>query len=408
MEFEVSVIILSYNRYPLNLFTLYALENQSFDLSKMEVIFIDDASSDNTSLLKEYHPPYSFKYVRNESNLGIAGTRNKGYKMAQGKIILFLDAEIIMHPDYIRNHHSHHMTNEQVVVIGKQSEKLYSFLFPKFNSGQINDIYYLAKNRQLVEERLGKVLQQKINKSNLQDLIKNLKEPIQLLSETEIKNSTYLKSFSVSKIYLHEIFEQWEENFNNSPLAWMACVGSNFSIKRDLIGIVGGYDESFRGWGHEDIEFSYRLYKAGTKFVFDPNLIRYHQEHPIPVEKRKEGRKNMILLQQKHPVIEVCIKSLESIHKTDFAFMNKILQEYKSLNSEFPGRFEDFKSSIVLMLQQIQILKSQEKQVSNLLQSSSNDDDSGRKEIIFSERNVIEAYGNYGNLVNLFDLLTTK
>ncbi|MFP5109872.1 glycosyltransferase family 2 protein [Neobacillus sp. C211] len=406
MDIEVSIIIPSYNRYPLNLFNLLALENQTFNLSKMEVIFIDDASVDNTSLLKDYHPPFLFKYIQNQSNMGLSRTRNIGSKIAKGNIIFFLDAEIIVHPDFVSNHYRHHITKDQIVVLGRHNTKLYSYLFPEFSSSQINDIYELGKNRSLVEERLCERLKQNINDIELLAFIKKLKEPIQLTSKEDIMNWSSLESFSLSKTYTDKVFEQLAENFDDRHLSWMACFGSNLSIKKDLFHMVGGYDEDFRGWGHEDIEFSYRLYKNGTEFIVDPNLTPYHQEHPITVDKQLEGLKNMVLLQQKHPVIDVCIKSLELIGEYDFGFIDRVLRENKSLNDNFPGRFEDFKSSIVFLLQQIPNLKIQKKPVCNLLQSSGIGNDLKRKKRIFSERNEIEAYKNYMNLVKLFDLLT--
>jgi cellulose synthase/poly-beta-1,6-N-acetylglucosamine synthase-like glycosyltransferase len=71
-KIEVSIIIPSYNKYPLNLLTLYSLEKQNFDFSKMEVLLIDDASEDQTSeLLENYQPPYHFNYIRCKQNNGM-------------------------------------------------------------------------------------------------------------------------------------------------------------------------------------------------------------------------------------------------------------------------------------------------------------------------------------------------
>ncbi|MGA9172581.1 MAG: hypothetical protein WBZ33_01160, partial [Thermoactinomyces sp.] len=159
----------------------------------------------------------------------------------------------------------------------------------------------------------------------------------------------------------------------------------------------------------EDAEFAYRLYRAGAKFVFDPNSTLYHQEHPISANKDQEASRNRILFQQKYPVIDVCIRSLKYIEHLDLEFVEKILQEHECLCHDFPEQFQDFKNSIVLLLQQIHILKSQKKPVRNLLQSSGIGDDPEKKKRIFSERNVLKTYGGkYGALVQLFDLLTSK
>ena len=52
MSIEVSVIDISYNEYPTNLFSLYALQNQTSNHLKMEIIFVDDASTDKASVMK--------------------------------------------------------------------------------------------------------------------------------------------------------------------------------------------------------------------------------------------------------------------------------------------------------------------------------------------------------------------
>ncbi|MFP3416038.1 glycosyltransferase family 2 protein, partial [Bacillus sp. SIMBA_074] len=78
MSTEVTVILPSYNRYPLNLLTLYSLENQTFDFAKMEVILIDDASTDGSHALEHYRPPYPVRYIRNTTNAGRSKTRNIG------------------------------------------------------------------------------------------------------------------------------------------------------------------------------------------------------------------------------------------------------------------------------------------------------------------------------------------
>lgn len=50
---------------------------------------------------------------------------------------------------------------------------------------------------------------------------------------------------------------------------WMACGGANFSIRRaDII----YFDERFEGWGSEDRDFAYRLYKKGLSIYLIPRV----------------------------------------------------------------------------------------------------------------------------------------
>ncbi len=62
----------------------------------MEIIVINDASKDNLDrvMQKYLHLP-QLKYLENETNLGVAKTRNRGVALAKGEYIAFLDADDI-------------------------------------------------------------------------------------------------------------------------------------------------------------------------------------------------------------------------------------------------------------------------------------------------------------------------
>jgi GT2 family glycosyltransferase len=44
---------------------------------------------------------------------------------------------------------------------------------------------------------------------------------------------------------------------------------------------IGYWDENFVGWGEEDIDFSFRLYKLGLTPTILISAAAYHLEHPI-------------------------------------------------------------------------------------------------------------------------------
>lgn len=61
-----------------------------------EIIIVDDASTDGTP---EFAQPFlndRIRFIRNESNLGTAGTLNVGIRQAKGKFITFLSADDMM------------------------------------------------------------------------------------------------------------------------------------------------------------------------------------------------------------------------------------------------------------------------------------------------------------------------
>ncbi|WP_057775510.1 glycosyltransferase [Cytobacillus dafuensis] len=406
---EVSIIMPSYNRYPLNLLSLHSLENQTFDLSKMEVILIDDASTDQTEDLKNYRPPYRFIYIKTRRNIGIAAARNLGVKMSKGKVIVFLDAEMIVDPNYIRNRYRHHLKSENAVVIGgKPTGKLYTCLFPEFGKKQMKDIARLIRKRPVVKERIEKSINKKVISEMIGSTIKTFMRPIQLLSKEDIYSFRKLKPFTVKRSYNeYDLLTYLDHNLEKSPLVWLACLG-NLSIRRSFFDRVRGYEEAFKGWGPEDAEFAYRLYKADANFVVEPSLIRYHQEHPKHKILSDEGDRNWLIFQEKHPYLEVCVRAIGLIEKKDYKFMENIIEESLSLKKEYHNQYKKFQDSLILLLKEIRILKSRKKTIRHLMQSSGIEADAMKKKQIFKERNEIESYGKYKNLIKLFDLLTNK
>ncbi|PLS17542.1 hypothetical protein CVD28_11115 [Bacillus sp. M6-12] len=405
---EVSIIIPSYNRYPLNLLTLRSLEKQTFDMDKMEVILLDDASTDSTPLLKSYPAPFPYHYVRNKTNMGLSRTRNIGYKMAKGNVIIFLDAEVIVDNDYVKNQYDLHLKNPQSVIVARNIYNLYSFLFPNYDSSQLNEMSQLAKNSTYLNKRLKEMLKLSNDELNLQTAIEKITEPLQLIHEEEVLNLASLNPFCIPSRFFNDFYTELGDNLDNSHIAWWALFGLNHSLNKNLLAKVNGYDEDFQGWGMEDVDFAYRLYKIGAKFVFDHKSALYHQEHPVTPNKKQDAQRNGLLFQQKHPAFEVYVRSLKFSLNLDAQFIGLVFMEYEALNLDYPGQHEVFKESIYLLLQQRYILKTNGKKARKLLKNSGIADSPEKKDRLFSDRDTVEAYGKYPNLVKLFDLVVSK
>jgi glycosyltransferase involved in cell wall biosynthesis len=61
-----------------------------------EVIVVDDCSTDNTEQIIER---YEARFVRTPRTLGPAGARNMGIEFAQGRIVVFVDADVVIPPN---------------------------------------------------------------------------------------------------------------------------------------------------------------------------------------------------------------------------------------------------------------------------------------------------------------------
>ncbi len=73
---------------------------ETVDLRQDEVILVDDASTDGTNdFLLSLKSPY--KVFRNETNLGFAKSNNLGTKQATGKLIVFLNNDLVLKPNWL-------------------------------------------------------------------------------------------------------------------------------------------------------------------------------------------------------------------------------------------------------------------------------------------------------------------
>jgi len=64
-----------------------------------ELIIVDDLSTDDTDAIVRSYEDKRIRYMRNESNMGAALTRNRALCAAKGRYIAFLDADDIWTPD---------------------------------------------------------------------------------------------------------------------------------------------------------------------------------------------------------------------------------------------------------------------------------------------------------------------
>lgn len=94
-EETVSIIMPTYNSEKYISYSIKSVINQSY--SKWELLVIDDGSNDETSnIIKKFQKVDTrIKYIRNEKNLGVSATRNRGIKLSRGTWIAFLDSDDI-------------------------------------------------------------------------------------------------------------------------------------------------------------------------------------------------------------------------------------------------------------------------------------------------------------------------
>jgi glycosyltransferase involved in cell wall biosynthesis len=142
MKTTISVIITTYNRYS---FVQKALQSVMLQTRKPdEIIVIDDASTDETSSFFAQHPEVI--YQRNENNLGVSASRNRGLQAARGEWICFLDSDDQWYPQKLEKQlHALSLNREYLIAHtneiwirrgrrvnqGKRHEKYGGWIFEK-------------------------------------------------------------------------------------------------------------------------------------------------------------------------------------------------------------------------------------------------------------------------------------
>ena len=136
-EDTISVIIPTYNREKLILDTIYSVLNQTY--KKMEILIIDDYSTDNTEKIIENIKDNRVKYIKLNKKYGANYARNFGINLAKGKYISFLDSDDIFHKDKLKM---------QLKNINKYKSDMD---FCKINV-HINSLHYSVPDRKKIRE----------------------------------------------------------------------------------------------------------------------------------------------------------------------------------------------------------------------------------------------------------------
>lgn len=115
---SISVVVPTFDRQASLFRLLDALTRQSHPLEDIEVIVVDDGSSDGTpARLRESRFPFALRAVSQE-HAGPAAARNLGVATANGALIVFFDDDVVPATDAIERHVAAHHAAPDAVVIG--------------------------------------------------------------------------------------------------------------------------------------------------------------------------------------------------------------------------------------------------------------------------------------------------
>jgi hypothetical protein len=60
---------------------------------------------------------------------------------------------------------------------------------------------------------------------------------------------------------------------------WHCVYSCNMALPKARLEQLGGFEESYKGWGMEDTDIGYRCYRLGMSIVYSPGMDALHQYH---------------------------------------------------------------------------------------------------------------------------------
>lgn len=230
-EVAVSLIIATYNWPEALKLCLGSILKQT--ILPSEVIIADDGSDEQTAkLVREFALKVHFSVFHEwHEDRGFRKTiiLNKAIRKASCPYIIQIDGDIVVHPHFIEDHLF--MAEQGCFLRGTRA-----------NLSIKTTASFLKKREFSMIEKFRLVVKQPTNALRLYPVI------AQFITRKELSGKR--------------------------------VKGCNMSFWRNDLTKVNGYDNSLRGWGHEDEELSWRLVNMGVqKKIIKFTAIAYHLYH---------------------------------------------------------------------------------------------------------------------------------
>ncbi len=243
----VSVVVPTFQRGDTLERTLEALTATDYPSDRLEVIVVNNGSTDSTAEVLGRFPV--FRTVT-EKHPGVSKARNHGATLATGEVLMFLDDDIIVAPDTIRRHMAVRAEYESYAdcIVAGRSE------FP-------------AEIRAALESSpLGR---------------------FRLWVEDCAQATVVAVPGSNGRIFPDAVPTQ------------------NLTIGADFFRALGGFDERFPSIGNEDRDLCLRAGKAGAIIVLDSEIPVIHNDQHASLDvicrRQERGAVGAVCTARKHP-----------------------------------------------------------------------------------------------------------
>lgn len=211
----VSIIILNYNGKKFLDKCLTSISKISYPLGKLEVLLVDNASSDSSVSYVTKNYPW-VQVVRLEKNYGFTGGNNAGVRIANGEYVVFLNNDVTV-------------DREWLIELVKIALK-----YP--------DAITTSKSLFMLRP--------------------------QIIDYVGAKATPIGRGFCID-------FGRKDNNLEKSPKFVVQPYGASMLVKKSVFERIGEFDEDYFT-SLEDTDFGLRAWLYGYKIIFVPTSIFYH------------------------------------------------------------------------------------------------------------------------------------
>jgi len=266
-----SIIIPNYNgsQFLTDCFESLFQNIKQFPQTNFEIIFIDNASTDNSiQIFQEINQKYFLKntkylILRNKKNLGFSPAVNQGIKKAKHEWVMLLNNDLNLEKNWF---------NKVIPVIKNNTDPKIATFF-------------------------GTVLTKDGTKFESQGLDFFYSGKAQNISNGKIFNKSTIK------------------NLQSNQLVWGASAAL-VVYKKEIIKKIGLFDQDFFAY-EEDVDLALRLHNLGYKTLYIPSAISYHlgggTSNKMGNFRNRMDAKNWIYIIIKNYSLKTFIKNLPKI-----------------------------------------------------------------------------------------------
>lgn len=218
MPIDVSVVVLNFNGKDFLEDCFNSLFEQSYPPERVEVVFVDNGSSDGSvEHVREKWP--AARVLRLEKNLGFAGGINAGVRFARGEYVALINNDARAHPDWLEKGLAGFRRGMDVAMVASK---------------------ILTLDGKTIDYAGGAL-------------------------------SFYGHGFKVG-------VNQADEGQFDRPGETLFGSGCALFMARDLFLDVGGFDDDYFAF-FEDVDLGWRLWILGYRVLYEPSSVVYHRHH---------------------------------------------------------------------------------------------------------------------------------